>query len=82
MYFASDALEFPSSPPRIRKGFPWIMSWVAVPCFLKWGIADVRCVWTEATETINSTQDRTLIRDTQTMCTGIIPRTVPNKALI
>jgi hypothetical protein len=33
-----DELEFPSSPPSIRKGFPSTISWVALPFFCKCGI--------------------------------------------
>ena len=31
-YAGFDAVELPSSPPRIRNGFPSTTSWVAVPC--------------------------------------------------
>ena len=48
MYFTSDALEFPSSPPSIRNGLPCTISCVAVPCFFMWGRAVALCGRTDA----------------------------------
>ena len=40
MYAAFDALEFPSSPPRISMGLPSTMSCCVVPCFSRCGAAE------------------------------------------
>src|SRR5215211_7463800 len=39
MYSALDALELPSSPPRMKNGRPPMINCVALPCFRRCGIA-------------------------------------------
>jgi hypothetical protein len=82
MYFKSDPLEFPSSPPRIRNGLLWTISCVAVPCFLKWGIAEVLCGWTDAIQPTEIHTDTRVIRNALDATAVLPPELASDNVLI
>jgi hypothetical protein len=46
MYSTLVALLLVNSPDKTRNGLPSTISWVAVPCFRKWGISEAAVVGT------------------------------------